>query len=85
MIWEPVQVRVGPWSVTLYFPSWGTHQNAVLSGQFDMDSIMIYSGFRTLKDWTDQGTGVTIPAGSYVPWNTTLSSGDLQAIQQLYH
>jgi hypothetical protein len=82
--WRAAQLQIGPWSITLYFPVWWTERYAQPVGTFDLKSVMIYSGFETLRPWTDPSNGVVWPSGTVVPWNTTLSPGDSAAVRALY-
>lgn len=82
--WKPFQISMGSWSWTFLYPAWWEEPYTVTTGTFDLRSVMIYSGFLTIRPWADPVSGQTWPTGTRVPLNVDLSASDIAAVIRLY-
>ena len=70
--WECQQVRVGWWTISIWYPVFWRTDVSVMSGSFDLKSIMLYNFFK-LKN-----------SNNWVDTNNSLSTGDIDAVKRLY-
>lgn len=76
---ESRKVRIGWWTITVYYPAWWSSTNSKTKGDFDFNSIMLYSGLDVKPD------KVYLNNGSYVTrYNINLSENDIAMIKEIH-
>lgn len=77
--WGVKSVRIGFWTINLYYPIWWNSTYSTVEGDFDFNSIMLYDGF------TIQSNKRYLNNYNYTTHQgTTLSENDIQMIKNKY-
>ena len=77
--WRVKAVRVGFWTVNIYYPVFWNTTESYITGSFDFDSIMLYSGLNVKPDKINLNSG-----NKKTRTNICLSENDIQMIKNRY-
>jgi len=77
--WGVKGLNVGLCTINIYYPIWWETQNSVISGSFDFDSCMLYSGFKVKSDKISLNNGK-----AYTIQKTMPSENDVNMILRQY-
>lgn len=77
--WGVKALRVGWWTIKIYYPIFWTTSESYIIGDFDFDSVMLYDGIKVKMDkqYLNSGKPKTV-------LNTKLSENDIKMIKEKY-
>ncbi len=83
--WASYDIRIGWWTVTVWYPCWWTQVNSEVYGDFDFNSIMLYSGIEIKSPYNTSKNGYNVSGRYYTYYNMELSSNDVNMIKNKYN
>ncbi|MDR1250401.1 MAG: hypothetical protein LBK63_14020 [Treponema sp.] len=81
--WEKLRVKVGWWTISIPYLCFWEQKNSTLYGDFDFDSIMLYSD-EHIKVKKIPAGNKTLTIGVSVPVNKKLSPTDILTAKKIY-
>lgn len=82
--WASKNIRIGWWTITLWYPCWWTQTNSEVCGTFDFDSVMLYSGFEIKSPYNTKENGIESDNKYYTRYNIEFSDNDIKMIKNKY-